>query len=413
MQTDVQQSPQSGWDAVVAGHICLDIIPDLSNAFPSRAGASGAPSLASLLRPGKLVEVGDAVLSTGGAVSNTGLALHRLGIQTQLMGKVGADPLGRVVRDIVSRWAAHLADGMVEDPETGTSYTVIISPPGIDRVFLHSPGANNTFGADDVRYDVVARSRLFHFGYPPLMQRTYADHGRELTEIFRRVRQLNVTTSLDMALPDPNSEAGRVDWAAILTDTLPYVGIFLPSIEEILYMLRPDSYDDLSRSGSGNLMDSVTPELLTDVSEELLALGVGIVGLKLGERGFYLRTANATKLASLGKAAPADLSDWADRELWAPCFRANLVGTTGAGDATIAGFLSALLRGLPVMQAVTMAVAVGACNVEAADALSGLLGWEETVARVAEGWEHHPMTLSDTAWVYLWDAGLWAREAGR
>ena len=213
------------WDAVVAGHICLDIIPDFSSV--------GQVPLSALLRPGKLVEVGDATLSTGGAVANTGLALNILGVRTQLMGKVGDDALGRVVRDIVSGRDPRLADGMVVDATAGTSYTVIISPPGVDRIFFHSPGANNTFGPGDVRYDIVEQVRLFHFGYPPLMRRTYRHEGSELVEIFRRVRALGVTTSLDMALPDPASDAGHADWPAILRNVLPFVDVFLPSIEEI------------------------------------------------------------------------------------------------------------------------------------------------------------------------------------
>ena len=107
----------------------------------------------------------------------------------------------------------------------------MIAPPGIDRVFLHNPGSNNTFVADDVDYEVLAGAGVFHFGYPPLMEKMFAEGGAELTDIFRRARETGATTSLDMALPDPNSPAGRVDWDAILKKTLPCVDLFLPSIE--------------------------------------------------------------------------------------------------------------------------------------------------------------------------------------
>jgi len=72
--------------AVVAGHLCLDIIPGLSDL----ALESGTDFFV----PGKVRLIGPATLSTGGPVSNTGLALVRLGIDTALMGKVGDDPLG-------------------------------------------------------------------------------------------------------------------------------------------------------------------------------------------------------------------------------------------------------------------------------------------------------------------------------
>jgi sugar/nucleoside kinase (ribokinase family) len=64
---------------------------------------------ASFLVPGKLVDVGPAVLATGGAVSNTGLALHRLGSHVQFMGKVGNDQSGAVIMDVLSQ------NGDVED----------------------------------------------------------------------------------------------------------------------------------------------------------------------------------------------------------------------------------------------------------------------------------------------------------
>lgn len=46
------------------------------------------------------------------------------------------------------------------------------------------------------------------------------------------------------------------------------------------------------------------------------------------------------------------------------------------------------------------ACAVGACNVEAADALSGVRGWSETAARIAAGWERLAFPL-DANW--HWD----------
>lgn len=393
------------WDVVVAGHICLDFIPDLSQ---SRANSVGA-----LLRPGQLIEVGAATLSTGGAVSNTGLALHKLGMRTRLMGKIGDDLLGRVVRQIIDTHGPGLADGMVVDASADTSYTVIINPPGIDRMFLHAPAANNAFGAADVGYEAVAQARLFHFGYPPLVRRMFVDGGAELVAMFRRVRELGVTTSLDMALPDPASDAGHADWNRILAAVMPYVDVFLPSIEELLFMLRRPRYDALLRqSAAGSLLSLVTGDLLTDLSDELIALGGCIVGIKLGDRGFYLRTAHKERLLAMGAGAPAEPKDWADRELWAPCFDVRLVGTTGAGDAAIAGFLAGVLRGLSANETLRMAVAVGACNVEAADALGGIRPWQETEARVAQGWSQHRMSEPSPSWRYDAHYGMWEKPSG-
>jgi sugar/nucleoside kinase (ribokinase family) len=381
MSVNPMPTPRS---AIVAGHICLDIIPEITHLPGGR--------LDGLLQPGHLFNVGPAAIATGGLVSNTGLALHKLGIPTQLIGKVGDDPFADNIRSVVDAFGPGLSAGLVSDPAVGSSYTLIINPPDVDRIFWHCPAANDAFGADDVDYDLVAQVDLLHFGYPPLMRHMAENDGRETVELFRRAKTTGVTTSLDMSYPDPNSAGGRADWRKIFAAALPFVDIFVPSIDELIFMLRRPTYDTLSAHPDG-LLSQITPELLADLSGELLAMGVKIVMIKTGSRGAYLRTAGAEAVAKIGRAAPSNPVAWADQEFWTPCFAVNVVGTTGSGDATIAGFLSALLRDLPPVEAMTMAVAVGACNVEAADALSGLRTWDETQARIAAGWPRNVRTF--------------------
>src|SRR4029078_13500129 len=91
------------------------------------------------------------------------------------------------------------------------SYSIVISPPGLDRSFLHCPGANETFGAADVPDDALAGARVFHFDYPQIMPRIYADGGAELRDLLARVRAQGTATSLDLCQFDPDGEAGRVD----------------------------------------------------------------------------------------------------------------------------------------------------------------------------------------------------------
>jgi len=115
-------------------------------------------------------------------------------------------------------------------------------------------------------------------------------------------------------------------------------------------------------------------------------------------------------IENIGRAAPAKPTDWAEKELWTPCFRVQVLGTIGAGDATIAGFLSAMLRGLSPERAVTVATAVGACNVEAADAITGLRSWDATLDRIQAGWERLPLHLEDPMWSWDQSDQLWRRE---
>jgi len=52
-----------------------------------------------------------------------------------------------------------------------------------------------------------------------------------------------------------------------------------------------------------------------------------------------------------------------------------------------------MLRGASPERALTIAAAVGACNVEAVDALSGVRSWEETLARIGAGWQKTAMSV--------------------
>ena len=97
--------------------------------------------------------------------------------------------------------------------------------------------------------------------------------------------------------------------------------------------------------------------------------------------------------------------------MWIPCFKVLEAGTTGSGDATIAGFLAALLRGLSIEESLRMAVAVGACNVEAVDTLSGIRSWDATLARLADGWAQQSLDLDSPGWNFDKDCGLWRGPA--
>jgi sugar/nucleoside kinase (ribokinase family) len=385
--------------AIVAGHICLDIIPDVSAIEPGVFNAN--------FRPGHLLEAGAATLSTGGPVSNTGLSLHKLGVPVRLIAKVGDDSFGHVVTRIINAIDPALLSGMALDPQAITSYSIIISPPHIDRIFLHCPGANHEFGSADVKDDQLAQADLLHFGYPPVMRRIYSNNGRELADLLCRAKTIGLTTSLDLCYPDPHSEAGRLAWPAFFRSVLPHVDVFAPSLEELLFMLRRSTLEELSARGS--VVDLATPELLHDITDELIGIGGAIVLVKLGARGAYLRTADTHAIDRLGRSAPTDRDAWADRELWAPCFDVDVIGTTGSGDATIAGFISALLREATPAEAMTMAVAVGACNVEAADALSGVRSWPDTRQRIAQGWARLPVKIEAPGWQWNDQTQLWER----
>ena len=358
------------FDAVVAGHICLDIFPTFK---PGKAG------LKEILIPGKLVDIGEAHLSPGGPVPNTGVNLKKLGLRISLMGKTGGDPFGRILLDLLSDRSG--TEGMSVAKDGQTSYSVVLAPPGVDRIFLHNPGANDTYSSDDIDYRIVKNSRLFHFGYPPLMKRMYQDKGRELAAIYKKVKGLGTITSIDLALPDPDSAAGRVDWKIILKSVMEFVDIFLPSAEELMFMLDRRRFDAIRKKAAGQ--DAVEFYSLADIrkmADQLLGMGAKIVVLKAGKRGAYLHTASAERLKKIPEMTEKRLEDWADRELWGKPFKpAKFVSSTGAGDSFIAGFLTAFLRGLSAEESLRAANCVASQNVTAMDATSGVKSWKETV----------------------------------
>lgn len=141
-------------NVVVAGHLCLDIIPRWE-----------LGDLSSLI-PGSLLKMEEITFSTGGAVSNTGITLKRLGFDPILMARLGADYVGDITRRILEDEGIS-TETIITSPDVSSSYTVVISPPNTDRLFLHHPGANDTFSAYDVRLSGL-KPGLFHLGYPPL-----------------------------------------------------------------------------------------------------------------------------------------------------------------------------------------------------------------------------------------------------
>jgi len=393
-------------EAIVAGHLCLDIIPQIPAALVNGA----APYT---IIPGRSTEIGPATLSTGGSVPNTGINLHRMGIRCRLMGRVGDDVLGRVTLDLIGHHSPALARDMIPSPGEASSYTVVVDPPGADRTFLHYPGPNRTFGPQDIRYDLVAQARVFHFGYPPLMDRLCANGGRGLANMIGRAKDTGATTSLDLSMPDLAGPSGLANWRAILARTLPHVDLFLPSVQELLFMLRRERFDMLTaRAGAADPMQTVTVEEIISLAREALAMGAKIMLLKLGTRGAYLRT--GTALSGMGRGAPKELAAWHDRQLWAPCFKpTSTTSTVGTGDAAIAGFLAAILRSANPVRAITVAVAAGASCVEEAGALAGVKGWEETLARIDSGWPRLPLEIEAPGWTWDSHRSVWRGPSDR
>lgn len=368
--------------AVVAGHICLDITP----VFPKQsAGTAGK-----VLVPGSLIHMDGVDVHTGGAVANTGLAMKKMGGDVRLMGKVGGDAFGGIVKNILGEYAAE--DALIETKEAATSYTVALAIPGIDRIFLHDTGANDTFCREDLDMELIRSADLFHFGYPTLMKKMYENDGAEFLSLLRAVKETGVAMSLDLAAVDPNSAAAGQDWKSILAQALPLVDFFVPSVEELCYMLDEERYRSWKERADGrDVTEILTMEDISPLGKQALEMGAKVVLIKCGAPGIYYKTGKGPDMEKLCEKLEIPLEQWADQEGFEVSYKPDAVRSgTGAGDTSIAAFLMSTLRGKGLKAAVEMAAGAGACCVSTYDALSGIPSYEALEDKIRQGWEKNP-----------------------
>ncbi|MDO4620341.1 MAG: carbohydrate kinase family protein [Lachnospiraceae bacterium] len=369
-----------GKKVISAGHICIDITP----VIPDR----GKSEIGDVLRPGKLIQTGRAQVSTGGSVANTGLGMKILGADVTLMGKIGEDEFGDMICGILDRYGA--SDGMIRAKDDSTSYSIVLAIPGIDRIFLHNPGANDHFCAEDVTEEALSQADHFHFGYPPLMRSMYENDGEELVRLFKRVKTAGLSTSLDLAAVDPDSPAGKLNWRRILERVIPFIDFFVPSIEELCFMLDRERFENWQTRAGGRDITEILDlnEDIRPLADQCMALGAKVLLLKCGAPGMYLRTASEGTLLKVGEKTEFDAAAWADCEFFEKSYKPErILSGTGAGDTSIAAFLTAMLQGEKPEVCMQMAVAEGACCVASYDALSGLKPLEELKKKIAGGWE--------------------------
>lgn len=319
--------------ALVAGHVCVDVIPQLRTSLP---------------RPGSLVQVGPVVIRVGGCVANTGLALASMGASVRLLTVVGADLFGDTV---VARLMNAGAEGSIvqRTPGDGTSYSIVLEPPGADRAFLHHVGANVGFDPDLVELDGID---LLHIGYPQLLPALTRDDGRRLTALLDQAKRKGVTTSVDFATLD--TEAGdELAWPDLFRAWAPNIDILSPSVDD----LRPILGD----------LSAQWPEDLAEIAERLIKAGVGCALVTAGWQGMALRTADRARLEEAGRSFSSLRASWADRQLACAAPAVEAVRTTGAGDVATAGLLAGLLAGTHPEGALRLAAGAAGAHISGLD----------------------------------------------
>ncbi len=309
-------------DCIVCGSCVVDI---LVRPVPLEAAIGG----------GRLVEVDPIEVTTGGSVSNTGIAMARLGMSATALSYVGNDQWGDLLRNRYQEEGLGF-EHLVTHQQAPTSTTAVLIDEGGERSFAHCVGApeklDREFFLDRIEH--FAASRMMLLGYYSLMPNVQQD----LAEVFAEIRNQGCLTALDAA-----GDGGSMQ---PLDAILPHLDIYVPSHAE-----------------ATNQTGRTDPREIIGVFRDQGA--AGLLGVKLGAAGALLQTSGGC---------------WIDVEPVLP--PGEIVDTTGAGDSFYAGLLTGLLRGMDEAAAGRLAAACGACCVTGLGATGGLRDYQET-ARLA------------------------------
>lgn len=280
----------------------------------------------------QLLDGADLVLGSSAGICAAGLA--RLGVDTALVARVGADVFGARTRELLADAGVDAASVAVTDEPTGVS--VILSAPD-DRAILTLTGALASLTADEV-LGALADTGATHLHVASFF--LVPGLARELPGVLARARERGATTSLDTNW-DPAER-----WEGV-AECLPHLDALLPNAQEALALARA-------------LGDDPADAVAAAVA---LARRGPVVVVKDGADG--------------GFAASPDGS-----VVRAPGLVLDVVDTTGAGDSFDAGFLAAWLEGRPLADAVRWAAVAGSLSTRGAGGTGGQATRGELEARL-------------------------------
>jgi sugar/nucleoside kinase (ribokinase family) len=274
-------------------------------------------------------------LTTGGIVSNSGIALARMGMKVAAFSYVGRDEWGELVRRRLEAGGMDCGH-LLAHPTAATSTTAVLIDPSGERSFAHCVGAPKLMDRALLmqNLDLFARSRMTLIGYYSLMPNLEND----LPDVLAAIRKTGCRTALDAA--------GSGGTMRPLDRILPQLDVYVPS-----------------RAEATHQTGQTDPRAII---ETYRACGApGLVGVKLGAEGALLSPA-AGQFVEVPRVAPPG----------------PIVDTTGAGDCFYAGLLTGLLKGMAPQECGLLAAAAGACCITAVGATAGVRDFRET-ARLA------------------------------
>jgi sugar/nucleoside kinase (ribokinase family) len=309
------------YDVACVGILVADAIAKTVNKIPDR---------------GKLDLVDQLDLYTGGCAVNSGIAMSKIGLNTTVLGKIGSDGFGKFIYNVLKDEKVNV-DGLVLDPNSSTSASVVLVDSGGERSFLHCLGANAEFTDKDINYGIIEKSQIIFIAGTMLMPNF---DGEPCARVLRKSKEMGKYTALDTAW----DSKGR--WMKVLKPCMEHIDLFMPSYEEAVQL-----------SGEKD------PETIADI---FLSMGVKIAVIKLGKDGCFIKDKKGEKhtIPTYTDIKPVD--------------------TTGAGDSFAAGFLTGIVKGWSLYECGKFANAVGTHCVMAVGASTGIKSMDEIKAFMAK-----------------------------
>lgn len=251
-----------------------------------------------------------ATLSPGGSAANTATWLARAGNNAQLIGAVGADPLGDYLINEIADSGVQLLVQRVPGELTGVC--LILNEIDGQRTMIPSAGANAKF--DDAQLvDQLAASNITHLHVSAYML-FHELSGITALAYMEAVRQVGATISLD-----PASSALLADNRIRLLKALAMSDVLLANTDEAREITRLLSRDE-------PLQNAVDLDLISTAlhpTSPIVVVTDGPEPVRALVNRVHNFTNSVTKIGSVKS-------------------------TTGAGDAFNAGFLNAWLAGRDV-----------------------------------------------------------------
>ncbi len=261
-------------------------------------------------------------VSAGGCASNAAVGLAALGWRTGLVGCIGADAAGDLA---LATWQRFGIDTrfIMRLPSVPTAVSVGLVDHEAQPRFLHTPAANAHLTVErlDVAAWLATGARWLHVGGFLI---TLGLLDVRVADVLAQVRAAGWQTSLDIVRAHHGRPLESL-WAA-----LPYVDVFFCNHQEARWLTGAE-----------------TPQ---EAAHLLRERGAGTVIIKWGAAGCWLANAEVSRQV--------------------PGVAAQVVDTTGAGDAFDAGFIAARLHGADPLAACAFANRVGAGTTEGVGALT-------------------------------------------